>query len=265
MNSAPAALLALLLSAPSAFAAAANASDWSVSTRSRARLVADGSTTAGVEIRLAPGFVTYWRTPGAAGVPPRFDFAGSTNLAAAAPLYPVPNRLDEAGLTAFGYTDTVTFPIVVTPADRGKPVTLAIKLDYGVCKDICIPAQAKAALTLPAGVSVGPFAPALAAARARVPGSATASALGAAFAVKPSPAGWTVEVTAAGAPPDLFAEAPDGWWIEASKPTPLGPSRYAYEVALKQKPNKPAWPLAATFTLSGDAPREIAVALPPPG
>ena len=31
---------------------------------------------AGIEIRLKPGWHTYWRYPGDAGVPPRFDFAG---------------------------------------------------------------------------------------------------------------------------------------------------------------------------------------------
>ena len=36
---------------------------------------------AGVEIALADGWKTYWRKPGDAGVPPAFDWAGSTNVA----------------------------------------------------------------------------------------------------------------------------------------------------------------------------------------
>ena len=35
---------------------------------------------AGIEIRLAPGWKTYWRYPGDSGVPPRFDFSGSRNV-----------------------------------------------------------------------------------------------------------------------------------------------------------------------------------------
>ena len=37
---------------------------------------ADGSRLAGIEIRLAPGWHTYWRAPGSAGIPPTFDWSG---------------------------------------------------------------------------------------------------------------------------------------------------------------------------------------------
>src|SRR5690606_19912095 len=34
----------------------------------------------GVHVRLAPGWKTYWRSPGEAGLPPNFDWSGSRNL-----------------------------------------------------------------------------------------------------------------------------------------------------------------------------------------
>ena len=51
--------------------------------RAAVRLIAGASAArcgatsmrAGVEIRLAPGWKTYWRYPGDSGVPPRFDFS----------------------------------------------------------------------------------------------------------------------------------------------------------------------------------------------
>src|SRR5215831_11014656 len=64
---------------------AADASPWDGDTRAGLRLVAgtrpnDASARAGIEIKLAPGWKTYWRYPGDSGVPPRFDFAGSQNV-----------------------------------------------------------------------------------------------------------------------------------------------------------------------------------------
>src|SRR5258708_28637618 len=71
---------ALLASALSFNAAAADASSWDGDARSAMRLVAgsplgaDGSLRAGVEIRLATGWETYWRYPGGRCRPPRFYF-----------------------------------------------------------------------------------------------------------------------------------------------------------------------------------------------
>src|SRR5580692_6914991 len=114
------------------------ASDWARSSKSEARLVAGAPGEAGVEVRLAPGAITYWRDPGDAGVPPRFDFAGSRNLARAEPAYPAPTRIAESdGSDAFGYQDVVVFPIAVAPADPGQPVELALQFDYAVCEKLC--------------------------------------------------------------------------------------------------------------------------------
>src|SRR5689334_25227805 len=82
--------LALMLGpAPNAMADS-GASDWFVTDQGRVRLVAaapdavDGARLRlGLEFRLAPHWKIYWRSPGDAGYPPRLDWAGSTNLAAA--------------------------------------------------------------------------------------------------------------------------------------------------------------------------------------
>ena len=42
---------------------------------------ASGSHMAAVDLTLAPGWKTYWRSPGDAGIPPRFDWSGSKNVA----------------------------------------------------------------------------------------------------------------------------------------------------------------------------------------
>ena len=58
----------------------------------------DGSRLAAVEIRLAPGWHTYWRVPGDAGIPPSFDWSGSSNLASVAYEWPRPEIFDSFGM-----------------------------------------------------------------------------------------------------------------------------------------------------------------------
>jgi len=101
----------------------------------------DGRHMAGLRIRLAPGWKTYWRVPGAGGVPPEFDFSGSQNLRAVQPHMPGPKVLQEGGLTSYGYSDQVVFPLEVRARDASAPIELRGQLTLGVCKDVCIPAE----------------------------------------------------------------------------------------------------------------------------
>ena len=103
---------------------------------------------AGIEIRLKQGWHTYWRYPGDAGVPPRFDFTGSQNVKSVEVLWPAPRRLPEAGLDTIGYDRDVILPLRVTPQDQAKPVMLQVKADYAICEKLCVPAQTKAGLAL---------------------------------------------------------------------------------------------------------------------
>jgi DsbC/DsbD-like thiol-disulfide interchange protein len=106
---------------------------------------------AGIEIRLTQGWHTYWRYPGDAGVPPKFDFQASKNVKAVELLWPAPQRLAEADGVSIGYVGNVIFPLRVVPQDPGKPVALALRLDYAICEKLCVPAQARAELALQSG------------------------------------------------------------------------------------------------------------------
>src|SRR5262249_18013741 len=127
-------------------AAAEDTSRWDGDGRSAMRLIAGSSAPgapvrAGIEIRLKLGWRTYWRYPGDAGVPPRFDFAGSQNLKSYEVLWPAPKRLPEGGMVTIGYDRDVIFPLVVVPQDPAKPVVLRLKLDYAICEKLCVPAD----------------------------------------------------------------------------------------------------------------------------
>jgi len=114
---------------------------------------ADGSRVAGVEIRLAPGWHTYWRAPGSAGIPPTFDWSGSANLASAVAEWPRPGLFETFGVTAIGYAGTVLLPVRLAPSDPGVPLDLDLRLDFGVCADICVPAEARLSARIAPGAA----------------------------------------------------------------------------------------------------------------
>ena len=104
---------------------------------------------AGIEIRLEPGWQTYWRDPGDSGAPPKFDFSASENVKSVSVLWPAPQRFpDGAGGNSIGYINHVILPLHVVPTDDAKQTALRLKLDYDICSNICIPVEANLALRL---------------------------------------------------------------------------------------------------------------------
>lgn len=154
-------VLLLLIAAMPATQVAAN--DWHEGVHARARLIGAGAIDAellagrtdltapvllaGLEIRLDVGWKTYWRTPGD-GIAPQFDWSASQNVAQTQVLWPVPAHFRDIAGEYNGYADRVVLPIVVAPQQPAKPVTLALGLDYAVCKDVCISVSKSFALTL---------------------------------------------------------------------------------------------------------------------
>jgi DsbC/DsbD-like thiol-disulfide interchange protein len=231
-------------------AAGGFASDWAKSAKSEARLVAAGPDLAALQIRLAPNAVTYWRDPGDAGVPPTFDFAGSVNVASVEPVFPAPTRLPESdGSVAFGWSEGVVIPLRVKPKDPGKPVTLAAHVNYAVCEKLCLPAEAKLSLTLPA--KTAPDAPLVEAALAAAPRVVAPEALGA-IAAAGADAWRFCAPHEAGPPRDLFVEPPPGWWV-TSAPAENDRDRDCFALALRQTPAGAAPPVALRLTLTGGA------------
>ncbi|MGH6926101.1 MAG: protein-disulfide reductase DsbD domain-containing protein [Propylenella sp.] len=143
--------LAFALTLPAA--AHAVRSDWAAADAAKMRVLlagpSDDSIVGGIEFALEPGWYTYWRNPGEAGVPPAFDFSGSENVADVAVLYPTPERYDDGTSVSLIYRDEVVFPLAVTPARPGEPVTLSVEAVFGVCSEVCVPTRASAAATLP--------------------------------------------------------------------------------------------------------------------
>src|SRR5262245_60623167 len=105
-----------------AASAAEDVSRWDGDARSAIRLIAGTRSAdeaaplrAGIEIRLKPGWHTYWRYPGDAGVPPRFDFKASQNVKDVLVRWPAPQRITEDGGVTIGYARDVILPLQITP------------------------------------------------------------------------------------------------------------------------------------------------------
>lgn len=138
--------------------AAALSSAWVAGHKVKARLVAGRTTPsdgnklmAFVEIVLEPGWKTYWRSPGDAGLPPSLDWSKSVNLAFAEVLFPAPRMFTDKSGHTVGYEGTLFLPIALTPKAPGEAVSLAVDARYGICKDICVPVEAELKLDIPAG------------------------------------------------------------------------------------------------------------------
>jgi DsbC/DsbD-like thiol-disulfide interchange protein len=215
----------------------AAATPWVEAQAARVRLLAGAdaaragkSFLAGVEIVMAQGWKTYWRNPGEAGVPPNFDWSGSTNAASIKVTYPAPIRLVDPAAEMIGYESSVLFPVAVSPQDPSQAVELRLALEFAVCREICIPAQASMHLTLPTALLKGAPAPLVAAAQARVPRSPPARRdsdpvlLGVTAKLEgPAPVlQIEAKFPAGSAGADLFIEAPDGIFLPMAQKLPGG-------------------------------------------
>lgn len=102
-----------------------------------------GRALAGLEIRLQPGWKTYWRSPGNSGVPARLDWSKSQNIAKLEIKWPAPKRFKDVDGQSIGYKGDVILPLVITPKEASKDILLDASLFYGVCRDICVPVEAR--------------------------------------------------------------------------------------------------------------------------
>jgi|SRR5579862_1424611 len=200
---------------------------WQTEAHAEARLIAgamvktprESFVRAGIEIRLDPGWKTYWRYPGDTGVPPTIEFSGSNNVKSATVLWPAPELFpDGAGGHSIGYLGEIILPLRVTPADFARVSALNVQLKYAICGTLCVPAAAKLDLALNGN---GGDEGLLQKAEQRVPkrtalGPNSGNAL-AILSVHREPGSArdrvVVEMAApAGMPVDLFAEGPSPDW-----------------------------------------------------
>jgi len=223
------------------------------------RLIAGSASNAaflraGVEIKMQPGWKTYWRYPGDSGVPPRFDFSASDNVKSAAVQWPAPHRFTDESGTSIGYKENVIFPVHVVPRDSGKPVTLRLKLDYAVCEKLCVPAQGSAELAFSGSPST--LEKSLTDAEALVPKRVTAAE--AQFTAKrvtasPKPLVYVDLAAPPGVNVEIFAEGPTAEWAlpipNPAQGAPPDRRHFGFELDGLPPGVDPKGPFELTFTV----------------
>ena len=170
--------------------------------------------SAGLDLNLADGWKTYWRSPGEVGIPPQIDWSGSTNVAGVDFLWPAPERFTAFGIENFGYHDEVVFPLQITLKDPGEPVELRANVKLLTCSAVCVPQDFDLALSLPQGNSIDQVsANRIGAFLARVPAEGGAAGVTAATShINDDFTRLTIEIAATTAfkTPDVFPEIGDG-------------------------------------------------------
>src|SRR5690554_476768 len=127
--------------------AGAASSDWHETRGGAVRVITSGlSDEAGklrgaLQIRLDPGWKTYWRDPGKTGIPPQIEIRGS-ELKGTELFFPAPQRFEDPYGDWAGYGQSVTLPVVFETLTPETAPLVEADIFLGICETICVPVQA---------------------------------------------------------------------------------------------------------------------------
>jgi thiol:disulfide interchange protein DsbD len=111
-------------------------------------------TTLALDMTLSPGWHTYWKNAGDSGQPVEITWKAPDGVVIGDIDWPAPHRQPFAPMMNYGYEDKSTLLMPVTvPADWpvGEPVEMTADVFWLVCKEVCIPEQGVATVSLPTG------------------------------------------------------------------------------------------------------------------
>ena len=151
----PRLLAQLPASTISADGTSATAQHLTVALVSSAATIAPGAGfQTGLHFKLEDGWHVYWINAGDSGEPPSIAWTLPKGITAGPLQFPVPQRLPLGPLMDFGYQNEVVFPMdmeVAPTLKPGSPAMLGAKVNWLVCREVCLPGRATLALALPTG------------------------------------------------------------------------------------------------------------------
>ena len=108
---------------------------------------------AGVDLKMEPGWHTYWKNPGEAGQATEIKWQLPPGVTAGEIQWPLPEKIPPAEVTTYGYENEVVLLVPLTLASNltAGPLNLAAKVSWLECKESCIPANAPIQATLNIG------------------------------------------------------------------------------------------------------------------
>src|SRR5437660_1680436 len=121
-------------------------------------IVAGTPFTAGLLLRMAPGWHTYWKFSGDAGLPTEIKWKLPAGWKVGEIRWPIPLKTNDPGdIQTYGYQDEVLLVQEITPPAKIDiaPVKLSAEANWLVCEKICIPGGANLELELPIASSAG--------------------------------------------------------------------------------------------------------------
>ena len=149
-----------------AFAAHAFSQTYQGKQLVRAELLADTNAivpgkpfTIGLLLRMAPGWHTYWKFSGDAGLPTELKWKLPPGWKIGEIQWPIPLKtIDPGDIQTYGYVDEVLLMQEMTPPPKidGSPVKLSADASWLVCEKICIPGGATLQLELPTSANSQP-------------------------------------------------------------------------------------------------------------
>ena len=107
----------------------------------------------GLDFNLSKGWKIYWKYPGDSGMPPSLSLVDKTMKTNITIKWPFPKELYEKSvdLTTRVYENHIIFPVYVelNNVKKIKSNILKIKVDFQICKDLCIPISTVLEIELP--------------------------------------------------------------------------------------------------------------------
>lgn len=98
--------------------------------------------------QIAPGWHTYWRNPGEAGLPTTMTWTLPAGVQAGAMVWPTPTLFRDGGVSDYGYAKEATLLVPLT-ADRAAQSGVArVAVNLLVCEHVCVPQQTVLTLDL---------------------------------------------------------------------------------------------------------------------
>src|SRR5438477_512942 len=108
--------------------------------------------TIGLLLRMAPGWHTYWKFSGDAGLTTEINWNLPAGWKASEIQWPIPLKTNDPGdIQTYGYQDEVLLMQQITPSAKidNSSVKLSADASWLVCERICIPGSAKLDVDLP--------------------------------------------------------------------------------------------------------------------
>lgn len=116
-------------------------------------IVAGKPFTVGLLLRMAPGWHTYWKFSGDAGLPTELKWKLPTGWKIGDIQWPIPLKtVDPGDIETYGYENEVLLMQEITPPvklDASSSVKLSTEASWLVCEKICIPGGTTLQLDLP--------------------------------------------------------------------------------------------------------------------